>query len=343
MAHFSYPHIITEVKLSPQPQKAVNQYVKLKSLGCGSFGKAFAALDRNDHRIYAMKQVSLVKLYKSPLGLAQLERAIELLRNLNHPNIIKLREVLYVKETASAYLVTDFCECGSLATIMKSGRLAARLVRSIFARLASAVAYLHGRRVIHQDIKPGNVFVSKEGNIVLGDFGLCHPFDTVAGLFGTAMYQAPEALDIDSDVENCEGGKEDVWSLGVTLYEMLFGATPFSGRNIYEIIACINEKKLVAPEAVDDDLWALIKGMLSVDPAQRVTMTEVMASEYVRGADDVNFGNLKELELPKIVDANAIFREEKGVVCGPGFKFKVDEELMKGDAMMRFRHASAPF
>jgi serine/threonine protein kinase len=124
---------------------------------------------------------------------------------------------------------------------------------------------------------------------------MSHGFDEEITLFGTPLYHAPEVLDPHS---RSSAGKEDVWSFGVTLYEMLFGKTPFAGRDVYEIIADIREVELVAPEGADRDAWSLLAGMLAVDPAERFTMEEVVASRYVAEApESVDLSSLGELEL----------------------------------------------
>jgi serine/threonine protein kinase len=150
---------------------------------------------------------------------------------------------------------------------------------------------------------------------------MSHSFETPAVVFGSPLYNAPESVDPDIEPDG-NTGKEDIWSLGITLYEMLFGTTPFKGRDVYEIIASIHETDLVAPESCEKGTWELIKGMLRPDPRERYGIEEVMSSEYVRNApESMDFGFLRAIELP-VVSFDRPIVEESAIQCGPDYRFE---------------------
>jgi serine/threonine-protein kinase 11 len=257
--------------------KCVNQYVRLSLVGRGASAKVFAARDRHDGQLYALKQFH----FHRSSELSRLESEVAVLQSLSHPNIIPLHEVLRVPESGTMYLVTDFADCGSLDTVLQlHSDLPLRVVRYIFSQIVNGVAYLHSLRIVHQDLKPGNVLLTKAGDVWITDFGMSHSFDSGAPAFGTPLYQAPEVLTAAGD---CDRGKEDIWSLGITLYEMIFGEVPFRGADLYAIVAAINGGRLAPPRECDPAAWRAIAGMLAVEPRERWGITEVLESEFVRG------------------------------------------------------------
>jgi serine/threonine protein kinase len=301
--------------------KCVNQYVKLDRIGRGGNSKVFAAFDRLDHSFYAMKHVNLANISRSRYGFSRLEKEIELLQSLSHPNIISLREVLHVQNRDSIYIVTNLANCGSLSSILRSGCLTPSALQYVFKCIASAVGYLHSHKLVHQDIKPANVLLSSAGGVFLTDFGMSHSFETPAVVFGSPLYNAPESVDPEIDPDDSKG-KEDIWSLGITLYEMLFGVCPFRGQDVYEIIASIHETDLVAPDGCDKTAWELIKGMLRPNPRERFGIEEVLESEYVKTAgESMNFGFLRAIEIPPVGFDRPIV-EQSAIQCGPDYRFE---------------------
>jgi serine/threonine protein kinase len=322
----SLTHFPTVVPVldSPIYVKCVNQYRRLALVGRGASSKVFAARDLNDGRLYALKQCRLRARSSSAASSLDVEEEIRLLQRIRHPNILSLREVLHVKPSGIVYLVTSLAECGSLESILRCGSLTPEIARYIFRNAAIGLSYLHSLKIVHQDIKPGNILISKSGGVYLTDFGLSHEFDEEATVFGTPLYHAPEVLDLRPGPVGKSAGKADVWSFGVTLYEMLFGKTPFAGRDVYEIIAGIRDTELVAPEGADEDAWELLMGMLAVDPAERFDMEDVVASRYVSEAPQkADLSILAELELedlgadaPVIVVKATEYRPSEILRCG---------------------------
>jgi len=171
----------------------------------------------------------LAKDKMSPHAKIRLNYEIDILKNLDHPNILRLYEVFEDKKFI--YLVTEFCEAGELFDeIVKRQRFDERDAAIIIKQLLSAIAYCHSKSVCHRDLKPENILIDNKEtlSIKLIDFGTSQKFDTeekMELILGTAYYIAPEVLKGEYD-EKC-----DVWSCGVILYILLSGSPPFNGKN----------------------------------------------------------------------------------------------------------------
>jgi serine/threonine-protein kinase 11 len=257
-------------------------------------------------------------------GISQLEREITSIRKIVHENTIRLHEVLHDEVSDTVYLVLDYANCGSLEKVMSRPGFVrdGPVMRYIFSRVLKAVEHLHAHGIIHQDIKPANILVSNDGSIYLSDFGVGHSFQSTDMVVGSPGYQAPEALrDLDWLRSDFDPSKEDVWSLGVTLYQCLFGCLPFTGANVFEIIRSIRNSQLLIPEGTNDDIVDLLKGMLNVEPAKRMTPGEAIESPFFEGvgSDKRNLG--LEVDEPASIDLEARMRHIKARICDSHYSF----------------------
>jgi calcium-dependent protein kinase len=166
----------------------------------------------------------------------RLKYEIDILKNLIHPNIVRLYEVYEDKN--SIFLVTELCDGRELFDeIIARGRFIEQEAAIVTKQMLQAIAYCHENNVAHRDLKPENILIDykSKGSIKVIDFGTSHVFQKEANvmhqMYGTAYYIAPEVL-AGAYTEKC-----DVWSIGVILYVMLSGKPPFNGRNDREILA----------------------------------------------------------------------------------------------------------
>jgi serine/threonine-protein kinase 11 len=244
------------------------------------------------------------------------------MRRFDHPNILKLIEVLYHRDTNKVFLVLEYADSGCLGGFVERGQhLPVPAVLSIIKQVAQAIKYLHGIGYVHHDIKPCNILLDRTGRAILADFGIGHSFVSAAMVVGTPAYQAPECLDdsYDEDAEPTSSEapqKEDIWALGVTLYQLLFMRLPYQGANLYEIVNAIHEAPMKVPPETDPQIVELLHGMLKIDPADRFLIEDVLKFPPIRDAPDLARG------LPPAPHIEIREREtEKQVldVCPDGF------------------------
>ncbi|OHS94907.1 Serine/threonine-protein kinase stk11 [Tritrichomonas foetus] len=317
-----------------KPMKKVNQYLLLQTLGEGSFAKVFLALDTHTQKYYAMKRFKLRDLQHIDAGVSQLEREISAMRKIVHPNIIHLHDVLHVEDSDIVYLVIDYADCGSLQQILESPIPPNdSIIKYVFYSILNAVSYLHSHGIVHQDIKPSNILLCSDGNVYLSDFGVGHSFQSAAMVVGSPGYQAPEALcDFDLDPDTLNPAKEDVWSLGVTLYQVLFNDLPFKGENVYEIVQNVTHNPLIIPEGTDEEIADLLHGMLNVMPGGRMDVEDVMRSPFFD--DIVIFSHLNfDVIKPPKVSSDVKIENITARVCDTHYSFArpnlTAEELIK--------------
>lgn len=321
--------------------KKINQYVLLSLLGEGSFAKVYLGLDPVTRYYNAVKQVKLQGLSRTCSGISQLEEEIQLMRELRHPNILSLREVIHVPKLNTVYMVIEYADCGSLSSIMESGyTFGLDECRRIFRQIVRGVSYLHSRNVVHQDLKPSNIMMKSDGQVLIADFGIGHSFQSAAVSVGTPAYQAPEVIDEGYDDVDIDPGKEDVWSLGVTFYEMTFHELPFDGANVFEIVRSITMSAdyIEPPNECDPDLWDLIKGMLQVDPKNRLGIQEVAEHRFFGDEeDDISCDFLPTpMPIPEFNQKIPI-EQIKGTVCTPGYRFSQAENQSLKHKFKSFR------
>lgn len=307
--------------------KKINQYRLAAKLGSGASSKVYLGIDDTTGAKYAVKRIKLRELCRTSTGIAQLEREIRLMRQFDHKNILKLIEVLHMSDCHEAFLVMEYAEKGCLGAFCeREQHLSHASIFSIMKQVASAIQYLHQNGFVHQDIKPWNILVDGTGRAILADFGIGHSFQSAAMVVGSPAFQAPEALDDsycddgDEEYQSSEEGpqKEDIWALGVTLYQLLFHKLPFVGDNLYEIVNFIKEKPLQIPDGVDERIASLVRSMLTVDPSKRIGVRTLLQNELLATAADLA---VDMPETPKPVPLEGRLVQLTAKVCPPGHSF----------------------
>jgi serine/threonine protein kinase/formylglycine-generating enzyme required for sulfatase activity len=251
-------------------------------LGRGSMGEVYRATDNHTGKPVAVKALDPRAVARDPSILERFAREGEALRQLNHPNIVRM--VAAVEQDGQHYLVMEYVAGGSLQDLLTAQRpLPTRRVLEIALELADALTRAHHLGIIHRDLKPANVLLAEDGTPRLTDFGIARVSDsprlTETGiLVGTPDFLSPEA---------CSGRaldeRTDIWAFGVLLFEMLTGETPFRGDNLTAKLTAILTQPVPdlgkrcpdAPEALVD----LVYRMLEKDRGQRIPSVRLVGAE----------------------------------------------------------------
>ncbi|TFY66122.1 hypothetical protein EVG20_g4965 [Dentipellis fragilis] len=203
--------------------RLLNDFQLGDSLGKGAFGQVYRALNWATGETVAVKEIQLSNIPKGEIG--QIMSEIDLLKNLNHPNIVKYKG--FVKTREYLYIILEFCENGSLHNICKRfGKFPENLVAVYISQVLEGLVYLHDQGVIHRDIKGANILTTKDGAVKLADFGVASSTTTgVANddaVVGSPYWMAPEVIEQFGATT-----ASDIWSVGCTVIELLEGRPPY--------------------------------------------------------------------------------------------------------------------
>lgn len=272
----------------------VKVYAIGNQIGKGTFGTVFEVRDMKDNKTWATK---VIEKKSTPMqSLKILEREINILKVLNHPHIISLREVF--ESASKIYLIMEKC----LSDLMKltrdeNMRFTESNVRPIINDLTSAITYLHKNDIVHRDVKMENVLVTNNPNnvndhmyIKLSDFGLSivKSGHGIANMLnercGTLQYMSPEILQSKSYSQQC-----DVWSIGVITYYILSLQMPFTGKTEAEIITNICSSIPQPQHFFSPELRDLIGRVLNKDPAARITAAELLNHPWLKGKKLIDY------------------------------------------------------
>mmetsp|Transcript_116884 Transcript_116884/g.372159 ORF Transcript_116884/g.372159 Transcript_116884/m.372159 type:complete len:443 (+) Transcript_116884:111-1439(+) len=269
-------------------------YRKQGDLGEGAFGDVWLASERiraGEANESKGRQVAVKRVRKpnSEVGLdeagADSEEAIvdfrtevELMRALDHPSICRLLQVF--EDAKSIYLVIEHITGGELfERISEVGSISEHDAAGVVRQVASALAYCHARGVVHRDIKPENILLDIEGHAKLADFGWSNVMNNAAHratFCGTPDYLAPEMIRGDGHNESL-----DMWEMGVLLYEMVVGKSPFGSKSQETTCRMILKGDLKFPAGVDADAQDLVVKLCKVKPADRLTAKQAKQHPFV--------------------------------------------------------------
>lgn len=300
--------------------RKINNYLLKKEIGRGAFGTVHLGIDENTNTEYAIKEFSKSRLRKkeqmdlfrsggprgrgrgramglgvgrgpaaapkssNPLDLVRGEMAV--LKKLNHPHIVRLYEVLDDPSGDSLYMVFEMMHKGVLMNI-EVDEVAEPLsdadARRYFKEMMLGIEYLHANDIAHRDIKPDNLLISKDDVLKIVDFGVSEIFvkgnDRLKKSAGSPAFMAPE-LCVARHGE-VSGKATDIWSMGVTLYCMIFGKTPFISTNLLELYELIKEQPIEYGDNLSPELLDLFHKILDRNPDTRITMKELRNHPWI--------------------------------------------------------------
>jgi serine/threonine-protein kinase len=261
------------------PGDRIGDYEVLEVLGAGGMGKVYKVRHLISDRIEAMK-ILLPNLDSDPELAERFLREIKVQASLEHPNIASLHTAH--RDGNRILMIVEYVEGRSLDSLMKQGRLTIPHAAGCIAQVLSALAYAHSRGVVHRDIKPSNMMVTPSGLVKLLDFGVAKVADnrlTKTGrTVGSLYYMSPEQIQGDARLD----ARADLYSVGVSLYELATGRRPFQGDSEFSIMAAHLQSNPVPPIEVDPALPRALSDVIlrsiAKDPAQRFQSADAFRS-----------------------------------------------------------------
>ncbi|MBC7812797.1 MAG: tetratricopeptide repeat protein, partial [Burkholderiales bacterium] len=265
--------------------RTLGGYRIVEQVGSGGMATIYKAYDPNTERFVALKLLP-AQYSQDPMFRERFRREAKAIARLEHIHILPVHA--YGEEDGTAYLVMRYLPAGTLSERIRQGMIPLTEISRIIEQLASALDYAHANGVLHRDVKPSNVLLDDRGNTFLTDFGIAKMVEmnldlTGDSILGTPSYMSPEQCEGRTDL----AAATDIYSLGVVLYEMVTGRTPFSAETPLAVIHMqLRGEALPPPNLLRPDLpenaEAVILKALSRKPEERQASCATMATAFSR-------------------------------------------------------------
>ncbi|XP_053678747.1 serine/threonine-protein kinase ULK3 [Anopheles nili] len=253
-------------------ESKITEYKLLERLGSGTYAIVYRAMRKTSKEILAVKVVAKSNL--SYTAMDNIISEISLLKKLKHRHIVEMRDFLWDEQ--NIYIIMEYCNGGNLSSYIKQHRMLPEVTcKRFLQQLALALRYMRENDVSHLDLKPANLLLTKEAGtctLKVGDFGFAQRLklnQENTAVKGSPLYMAPEIL-----LSKSYGPAADLWSVGVILYECLFGKAPYSSTTLHELAARIhNNDPITIPgnPVLSTDCRKFLTELLQRNPANRIT------------------------------------------------------------------------
>jgi serine/threonine protein kinase len=240
------------------------------------------------NKLVAVKKIMMNDMqYKFQSQLTE----IEIMKNImeyDHPNIIKCYDI--IEDINVVYIIMEYCDSGDLSSLLINKPMNEEYIKYYFRQIIDALKFLHGKNIIHRDIKPKNILLSNNKKIIkICDFGFAkqtndNSLKRASTFCGSPLYMAPEIYQ-----QNGYTDSVDIWSLGIILYEMIFGIHPLSTHNDINILAkSIIHKEIIIHESPNNSSKCinLLKKMLKLTEQERITIEELFGDKWIYTIND---------------------------------------------------------
>ncbi|XP_011876141.1 PREDICTED: serine/threonine-protein kinase PLK1-like [Vollenhovia emeryi] len=255
-----------------------NAYYKGQFLGKGGFARVYLMTDVSNGNQYACKIIPKNRMQR--IHMQKIAREIMIHKELNHVNVVQMHH--YFEDNLNVYMLLEACPRKSLMHVLKyRGKVTEPEARYYMKQMVTGVAYIHSQKVVHRDLKPGNMFLSDRMIVKIGDFGLATRPDGQrrrVTICGTPNYIAPEVL-----YKQAYSYEADVWALGCILYALLVGQPPFDTATLKETYAriCNNHYREVDDSIASRSGQDLIRWLLQSNPELRPSLERVKEHAYL--------------------------------------------------------------
>ena len=282
------------------------------AIGRGGYGKIYLAKNTKDNKEYAIKYISKEKMKQVGVDGSVIQREIDVHIRINHPRIIKLHS--FLEDKYNYYLALEYAPNGNLYQyIQKKKGMPESEAFKYFIQVSSAIYFLHKYGYVHRDIKPENILLDKNLDVKLCDFGWCVSVEKGerTTFCGTYEYMAPEMVN-----DELYDMGIDIWSLGVLLYEMIHGYSPFRAHNNQaqdpksaqvEIFLNIKNNKYTIDKQISEECTDLIAKLLTTDTKKRIKIGDIFTHPWVVNKEKEYFPlfNRTEIKNKKKISNNS--------------------------------------
>ena len=263
-----------------EPESKITDFEKEREIGKGGFGLVWKVIHKKTQKVYCIKVIQKQGILEQKL-VAQMNREIEIMYILNNPHCLRLKN--HFEDDYNFYLVMPLASKGQLYRVLKKFRkFDERTAAQILRETISALQYLHSFKppIIHRDIKPENLLLNEGGRILLADYGWSNfnmEGDVRKTFCGTPEYIAPEML-----MKKGHDTRVDIWSIGILMFELLSGYSPFVAKTNQELYQNIRRLKIQWPKDMPPLAKNLISKILKLNPVDRPSFEEILDHQWFK-------------------------------------------------------------
>ena len=336
----------------------IDDLTLIKKIGKGSFGEVYLTSKQGTSIKYATKKLDKSKYITNPRAKKYLDNEIEILKNISHPNIIKLIEI---KDTPKyCYIVTEYCNGGSLSNCLEKYQeknnkaFPEEVVQYLMYQIVDAIKYLHKNEILHRDLKLDNILINydnendrKNSNIMKGkikiiDFGFARYLKKellAYSTLGSPINMDPGILQKLNKVSNYRDygydEKADIWSLGTICYELLIGHTAFDSDSMKELLIRVNKGNYFLPKTLSKEAVSFLNCMLQYDPKRRFSAEKLFNHKFLKN----NYEEFHKMDLKEVkkkvkgdkIQLNSKVNESIWRIFGEGIVESINEEMKEED------------
>jgi serine/threonine protein kinase len=281
----------------------VDDLTLIKGLGKGAFGEVYLTSKQGSQEKFATKKIDK-KYAQNPKAKKYIDNEIKILKEIDHKNIIKLYDVK--ENSQNYYLVMEYCNGGGLSDCLeyhiKQNRrpFSEEVVQYLMRQIVDGIKYLHGKHILHRDIKLDNILVKfdseedklkrnmMKAKVKIIDFGFARYLDPKQLAFstlGSPINMEPGILRKLNKMENSRDygydEKADIWSLGTICYEMLIGKCTFDANSMKELIGKVEKGNYLLPTSLSKESASFLNGMLQYDPKKRLSAEQLANHKFL--------------------------------------------------------------